>query len=51
MIKYFAFLLIILTFYVNNSNAENVSEIRIEGNKRISNETIKVYGNISIGKI
>ena len=50
MIKYFAFLLIILTFYVNNSNAENVSEIRIEGNKRISNETIKVYGNISIGK-
>ena len=30
--------------------AENLSKVKIEGNKRISDETIKVYGDIVIGK-
>ena len=46
-------LLISLTFlfFLNlNLNAETISEISVEGNKRISIETIKVYGDIEIGK-
>ena len=30
--------------------SENLSKVKIEGNKRISDETIKVYGDIVIGK-
>ena len=29
---------------------ETISKIQIDGNKRISEETIKVYGDINIGK-
>ena len=40
-----------LFFFVTlNVNAEIVNKITITGNKRISSETIKVLGNISIQK-
>ena len=35
---------------ITNLNAEIVSKISIIGNKRVSLETIKVYGDIEIGK-
>ena len=41
------FISLLFTF---KSFAENVSKLEIKGNKRISNETIKVYGDIEIGK-
>ena len=31
-------------------NAEVVKDIQIEGNKRVSNETIKIYGDIDLNK-
>ncbi len=42
------FLLIILSvlFFVGSSLAEIINEIQISGNKRVSDETIKVYGDI-----
>ena len=43
---------IIITFLLFNSisNAEVVNKIQIDGNKRISDETIKVYGEIKLNK-
>ena len=38
----------LLTFF--NLSADIVKEIKVNGNKRISAETIKVYGEINIGK-
>ena len=32
------------------SRAEVVEKVTISGNKRVSNETVKIYGNIKIGK-
>ena len=32
------------------SQAEVVNQVQIDGNKRISNETIKVYGEIELNK-
>ena len=42
------FLTLIFIFFFNISylNAEIVSQIEIKGNKRVSEETVKVYGNI-----
>ena len=36
--------------FYSNVNAEVLNNIIIKGNKRISEETIKVYGEIEIGK-
>ena len=36
---------------LSNLNSEIVEEILIKGNDRISEETIKVYGDIEIKKI
>ena len=43
---------IIITFLLFNSisNAEVVNKIQIDGNKRTSDETIKVYGEIKLNK-
>ena len=47
------FFKIILTYFFSlifSLNAEIVNELVISGNKRVSEETIKVYGGIEIGK-
>ena len=46
MIKKFLISIIILSF--TSLKAEIVKEVVIEGNKRVSDETIKVYGEIEI---
>ena len=40
----------ILVFYVNTLRAEILKEIIIEGNERISEETLIVYGEIQRNK-
>ena len=42
-------LLIIILFFILPVNAEVLKEFQVEGNERISAETIKVYGDINIG--
>ena len=45
------FIFIILFFIIGTkSYTEEVSKVKIEGNKRISAETIVVFGDIQIGK-
>ena len=46
--KIFIILFYIISF--SSLNAEVVKKISIEGNNRISEETIKVYGEIEINK-
>ena len=41
-------LIIFLSF--STAKTEVLERINIQGNKRVSNETIKIYGNIEIGK-
>ena len=49
MNKFFTFLTTIY-FLSFSLHAEIVTKLQINGNKRIGNETIKVYGDIKIGK-
>ncbi len=42
------FLILINLFLFNISNAEIINKVIIEGNDRISNETVMVYGDISL---
>ena len=49
-INLFKILAICLFFYFSNTQAEIVNSIKVEGNSRLSIETIKVYGEIEIGK-
>ena len=46
------FIIKIACFFVITFNlfAANITEIKIEGNNRISDETIKVYGNIKLNE-
>ena len=44
------FITIILFLSNSISQAEVVNQVQIDGNKRISNETIKVYGEIELNK-
>ena len=46
----FIFITIISLISLSNLNAEIVKKVEINGNNRISDETIKVYGNIKIDK-
>ena len=48
MIKYIFITFILFTF--NFANAEIVNKIEINGNNRVGDETIKVYGEIEINK-
>ena len=41
---------VFLAFAFNSANAEILKKLEIIGNSRISNETIKVYGEIEINK-
>ena len=49
ILKLITFILLTI-FYVSTVNAEIVKRIEISGNKRVSDETIKIYGNININK-
>ena len=42
--------LILFSFLLSTAYADQINEIVIDGNKRISDETIKVYGEIGINK-
>ncbi len=44
-------ILIFILLFFSYVNAEEVNKLVIEGNKRISDETIKVYGEIEINKV
>ncbi len=44
------FLALVLFFSFSNLNAEIVKQIIINGNERVSNETIKIYGKIDLQK-
>ena len=44
ILKLITFILLTI-FYVSTVNAEIVKRIEISGNKRVSEETIKIYGN------
>tara|TARA_Y100000591_G_scaffold298467_1_gene290285 strand:+ start:475 stop:645 length:171 start_codon:yes stop_codon:yes gene_type:complete len=44
------FIISFFFFFFLSVNAEIVNEIKIKGNKRISEETIKLYGNIETKK-
>ena len=43
-------IIIFLIFFNNILSAEIIKKIEITGNERVSDETVKVYGNISINK-
>ena len=49
MHKFFIFILLSF-FYTSILQAEVVKDIQIKGNKRVSNETIKIYGDIKLNK-
>ena len=44
------FFLLVSFFLSSSLNAEVVKRVEITGNKRVSDETIKIYGNISLNK-
>ena len=44
-------ILIFILLFLSCANAEEINKLIIEGNKRISDETIKVYGEIEINKV
>ena len=50
MLKSLIASLLFLFFISNQINAEIVNNLKINGNKRVSDETIKIYGEIEIGK-
>ena len=45
----YKYILIFILFF-STANAIEITNVKISGNNRLSNETIKVYGNISIPK-
>ena len=48
--KIFVKFILIFTFSILNSYAEVVDKIEVDGNERISLETIVIFGDISVGK-
>ncbi len=50
MYKYFLTILIISLYLISNSHSQNIKSIEINGNKRISKETIIVLSNIDTDK-
>ena len=48
MNKIFILISSFLIFFI--SNAEIVKDIKIDGNKRVSSETVKIYGKIELNK-
>jgi outer membrane protein insertion porin family len=45
---FFCTILLIIIFFAKSTNAQNVENIEIIGNKRISDETVLVLGNINL---
>ena len=50
MFKKNTYIVIFILLFTSSLNAETISKIIIDGNNRISEETIKVYGEIEINK-
>ena len=50
MFKIINYILISTFILFTSLNAEIIKEVIIDGNKRISDETIKVYGDININQ-
>ena len=48
--RIFVFIILFLSFFIANSNSEVVNKVEVSGNERISLETIKIYGDIELGK-
>ena len=48
--KIFSYFLLFFLFLTAYAYSEVVKKIEIKGNERISNETIMVFGDISVGK-
>ena len=46
----FLYSLILFIFFTFSAVAEIINNLKVQGNSRISDETIKVYGDIEIGK-
>ena len=44
------FIILSFLFIFSNLQADKVNKIIIEGNKRIADETIKIYGDIKLDK-
>ena len=49
MIKKFIFITL-LFFFTSNAFSQMINEVKIEGNNRISKETILIYGEIELNK-
>ena len=47
--KIIVFLILFFTFYNVNSYSEVVNKVEVQGNNRISSETIMIFGDIIIG--
>ena len=50
MLRYLIFVLLIKVFLLSSSFAQVINDLEINGNERLSSETIKVIGNIELGK-
>ena len=48
-IKLFFVYSIFLVFFISNAYSEVVNKVQIEGNERVSKETIVIFGDIKIG--
>ena len=47
---YRSLLILLILLFFTQGNTEEVNKLVIEGNKRVSEETIKVYGEIELNK-
>ena len=50
MLRKLLLLFVPFIYFFSSISAEEVDKVTINGNKRVSNETIKIYGNIEINK-
>ena len=48
--NYFLTIITIIFLIFSKVNAEIINNIEVEGNKRVSKETIKIYGDIELNK-
>jgi len=48
--KFFTYVILLLTFFNSFANSEVVNKVEVEGNERISLETIMIFGDVSVGK-
>ena len=48
--KFFISIVLFLVFFSISSYADVVKKVEITGNERISNETIMIFGDVTLGK-